>query len=81
MDTYWKITLGEYWARRKKAAPKAIPTMCVLSIKKDENLCLLHAKFWIVILGNQEDRVWTKSNRFAPVLCQDSFRFLVSLAV
>ncbi len=61
--------------------PKAIPTMCVLTIKKDENLLPLQAKSWIVMLGNHEDHVWSKSDRFAPVLRGDSLYFLVSLAV
>ena len=38
LDTNRKITLGEYCALCKKGAPKAIPTMCVLTIKKDEQL-------------------------------------------
>ncbi len=33
------------------------------------------------MLGNHEDCVWTKSDHFAPVLCQDSLCFLVSLVV
>ena len=55
--------------------------MCVLTIKKDENLLPLRAKSRIVVLGNHEDRVWSKTERFAPVLRGDSLRFLVSLAV
>jgi hypothetical protein len=35
----------------------------------------------VLPLGNHEDRVWSKSNRSALVLCQDTLRFLVSLAV
>ncbi len=81
LATYRKITLGEYRALRKKGAPKAIPTMCLLTIKKDENLLPLHAKSRIVVLGNHEDRFWSKSDWFAPVLRGDSLRFLVSLAV
>ena len=81
LDTYRKITLGKYRALRKKGAPKAIPTMCVLTINKDENLLPLHAKSRIVALGNLEERTWSKSDRFAPVLHQDSLRFLTSLAV
>jgi len=73
MGTFWKITLGEYRALRKKGAPRAIPTMCVLTIKKDENLLPLRAKSRIVVLGNHEDRVWSKSG--------DSLCFLVSLTV
>jgi hypothetical protein len=65
----------------KKGAPWAIPTMCVLTIKKDENLRPLCAKSRIVVLGNHEDRVWKKSNKFAPVLHQDSLRFLTSMTV
>jgi hypothetical protein len=55
--------------------------MCVLTIKKDEHLMPLHAKSRIVNLGNCECRDWSKSNQFAPVLCFDSLRFLVSLGI
>ena len=79
--TYVKIGLPEYRALRAKGAPKAIPTMCVLSIKKDEMLNPLRAKSRIVALGNHEDRVWTKSEKYAPVLRPDSLRLMVSLAV
>jgi hypothetical protein len=57
LDTYKKITLGEYRALREKGAPCAIPTMCVLTIKKDEQLRPFRAKSRIVVLGNHEDRV------------------------
>jgi hypothetical protein len=53
----------------------------MLTIKKDKNLLPLRAKFRIVALGNLEERLWSKTDRFAPVLCQDSLRFLTSLAV
>jgi hypothetical protein len=81
LDTYKKITLGEYCALWEKGAPWAIPTMCVLPIKKDENLCPLQAKSCIVVLGNHEDQIWKKSEKFAPVLQQDSLHFLTSMAV
>jgi hypothetical protein len=81
LDTYRKITLGKYCPLREKGVPKAIPTMCVLTIKKDENLLPLCAKSRIVALGNLEERIWSKSDRFAPVLRQDSLHLLTSLAV
>jgi hypothetical protein len=81
LGIFKKITLGEYRAICKKGAPKAIPTMCILAIKKDENLPPLREKSRTVVLGNHEARVWSKSDFFASVLCQDSLRFLVSLAV
>ncbi len=80
MGTFRKITLGEYRALCEKSAPKAIPTMCVLTIKKDEQLMPLQAKSRIVVLGYHERRNWSKSDRFAPVLWFDSLRFLVSLS-
>ncbi len=36
LNTYNKILLAEYRALCEKGAPRAIPTMCVLTIKKDE---------------------------------------------
>jgi hypothetical protein len=81
LDTYRKLTLGKYRSLRKKGAPCAIPTMCVLMIKRDENLLPQRAKSRIVVLGNHKDRVWSKSDKFAPVLWGDSLRFLVSMAI
>jgi len=80
-DTYVKINLAENRAFCAKGVPKAIPTMCVLSIKKDEMLNPLRAKSQIVVLSNHEDRVWSKSDKCAPVLHPDSMRLMVSLAV
>ena len=40
-----------------------------------------HAKSCIVVLGNHEDRVWTKPEKYAPILRPDSMRLMVSLAV
>ncbi len=43
-NTYIKINLAEYRALCAKGTPRAIPTMCVLSIKKDKMLNPLRAK-------------------------------------
>ncbi len=75
LDTYTKITLGEYHALREKGAPRAIPTMCVLTIKKDEHLRPLRAKSRIVVLGNHEDRPWSKSNNLLPFSIRTPFVF------
>ncbi len=81
LGTVQRISLGKYRALWEKGAPKAIPTMCILVIKKDENLVPLWAKSQIVVLGNQEEYDWSKSERFAPLLWFNSLCFLVSLAV
>ena len=50
LGTFQKLTLGKYRALWEKGVPCAIPTMCVLTIKKDENLMPLHAKLRIIVL-------------------------------
>lgn len=72
MNTYRKITLGEYRALREKGAPRAIPTMYVLAVKKNKSLMPVRAKLRIVVLGNHEDRSWSKQERFVPVLKMSS---------
>ncbi len=42
--------------------------MCVLSIKKDKIFNPLCAKSCIVVLGNNEDHIWSKPEKYAPVL-------------
>ncbi len=81
LGTFKRLTLGEHCALQEKGMSKAIPAMCVLTIKKDKQLMPLQAKSRIVVLGNRECRDWSKSDQFAPVLHFDSFRFLVILAV
>jgi hypothetical protein len=73
--------LGKYRALCEKGNPKAIPTMCVLTVKRDENLNPLWAKSWIVVLDNHKDHVWSKTDRFAPILHSNSLQFLVSMAI
>ena len=40
----------------------------------------LHAKSCIVVLDNHKDCTSSKSQQYAPILCPDSLRFLVSMA-
>jgi hypothetical protein len=68
LNTYLKKGLAEYRALCAKGAPRAIPTMCALSIKKGKMLNPPRAKSQIVVLGNKEDRIWTKPEKYAPVL-------------
>jgi hypothetical protein len=41
----------------------------------------IRAKSHIVVLGNHEDRAWTKPEKDAPVLRHDSMRLMVSMAM
>ncbi len=81
MYTYDKINLAQYRALWEKGAPWAIPTMCVLTIKPDEMLNPHRAKSRIVVLGNHEDRLWSKLDKYAPVLRPDTLRLIVSIAI
>jgi hypothetical protein len=55
--------------------------MCVLVVKHDKDGKPDRAKYRIVVLGNFEDRIYSKSARYAPVLKYSSLRLLVSKAV
>ena len=81
--TYVEISLQEYRRLRRlpKSVPKAIPSMCVMTIKRDEHMNPDRAKSRIVVLGNLEHRDWQKSEKYAPVLQYSSLRLLTSMAV
>jgi hypothetical protein len=80
-DTYKVLALEQYPAYHAKDAPWAIPTMCVLTIKPDEMLWPRRTKSRIVVLGNHEERIWTKSEKYASVLHPDTLRLIVSIVV
>jgi hypothetical protein len=81
LGTFLNIALSEYCPLREKGAPKAIPTICVFTVKRNKNLLPLCAKSSIVVLSNHEDHILSKSNLFAPMLWSSSLQFLVMLAV
>ncbi len=39
------------------------------------------AKARIIVLGNHKDQVWTKSEKYAPVLHPDTLQLIVSMVV
>ena len=82
-DTYVEISLQEYCrlCRLPKGVPKAISTMCVMTIKRDEHLAPDRAKSRIVVLGNLENRTWQKSKKYAPVIQYSSLRLFTSMTV
>jgi hypothetical protein len=55
--------------------------MCVLVVKHDKDGNPIRAKSRIVVLGNFEDRIYDKSQRYAPVLKYSSLRLLLAKAV
>ena len=55
--------------------------MCVLVVKNDKYRKTLRAKSRIVVLGDFEDRLYQKYQRYAPVLKYSSLRILTAKEV
>ena len=55
--------------------------MCVLVVNNDKYGKPLHAKSGIVIMGNFENKLYHKSQRYAPVLKYTSLRLLTAKLV
>ena len=55
--------------------------MCVLVVKNDKDRKPLRAKSRIVVLGDFEDRIYQKSQRYAPVLKYSSLCLLTAKSV
>ena len=55
--------------------------MCVLVVKNDKDDKPLRAKYCLVLLGNFEDRLYQKSQLYAPVLKYSYLRLLTSKTV
>jgi hypothetical protein len=78
-DTYVIISAKEYELRYTDI--QVIPTMNVQTLKKDEVGALDRVKSRIVALGNFEDRVWEKSEKYAPVLRDESSQAMTCMAI
>jgi hypothetical protein len=81
LDVFERINKKTYLAlKRSGRVGSALPSMCVLVVKPDKDGKPHRAKSRIVVLGNHEDRYWSKSQRYAPVLKYVSLRMLASKA-
>ena len=57
--TFIRLTFQQYRELRlKKNAPRAIPLMCVHTVKKDKHGAPDRAKSCILVLGNLEEQMW-----------------------
>eukprot|EP00804_Cyclotella_cryptica_P022088 CCRYP_011573-RA/>CCRYP_011573-RA protein AED:0.27 eAED:0.27 QI:0/-1/0/1/-1/1/1/0/654 len=82
MNVFERINKKQYLAlKRSGRIGKALPSMCVLVVKTDKDGKPTRAKSCIVVLGNFEDRIYDKSQKYAPVLKYTSLRLLTSKAV
>ena len=81
MNTFTKVSLSEHCALHEQDAPRAIPTMYILGIKKDENHMPLRDKSLIVILVNHNECTWSKSQCYTLVFQSDSLHYLISMDI
>jgi hypothetical protein len=77
--TFDILTEAQYRAKYSHIA--IIPTMNVQTVKKDEDGLPVQAKARILVLGNLEETIWSKSNVHAPVIQKESDRILTTMAV
>jgi hypothetical protein len=80
VDTFEELTFAEYQKLAETHGP-AIPSMCVLVIKKDEHGNPVHVKSRIMVLCNKYPHQWTKGDCFAPVATQAAVILPVYLAI
>ena len=81
-EVYEQISKNQYLdLRRAGKIPKSIRSMCALVVKNDKDWKSLCTKSWIVVLGDFEDRLYQKSQRYYLVLKYSSLRLLIEKAV
>ena len=83
LEVFTEISVAEYKAflRIHGDNARAIPTMNLFNIKPDMAGNPNRAKSRIVALGNLERRMWSREDKYAPVLSSTASRLLVSMAV
>jgi hypothetical protein len=79
-NTFDIISEDEYQQLRHLHGVRAIPSMCTFVVKHTNGIPT-RAKSRIVVLGNLEQRSWTKADCFSPLISIPMIRFLTALAV
>jgi len=80
-DCFEIITEEEYQRLYRISGKRAIPSMCIFTVKKDSSGRPHRAKSRIVVLGNKDPTDWSKADCFAPVVSLPVVRMLTALAV
>ena len=59
----------------------SLPSMTIVTIKKDSSRNPLKAKYHIVVFSNHENKAWRKSDMYVSICSQLDMRVLLSLAI
>jgi hypothetical protein len=78
--TFDIISEEEYQRLKRAHGVCAIPSMCTFVVKHT-NMLPTGGLSHIVVLGNLEQRSWTKADCFSPVISIPMIHFLTALAV
>jgi hypothetical protein len=70
----------EFKCLQKSHGIQAIPSLCIFTVKHTNGVPT-HAKSRIVVLGNLEQKSWSKSDCFSPVIYIPMIHLLTALAV
>jgi hypothetical protein len=79
-STFDIISEDEFKALQKQYGIRAIPSMCIFTVKQTNGVPI-RAKSRIVVLGNLEQKTWSKSDCSSPVVSIPMIRLLTALAV
>jgi hypothetical protein len=79
-ETFDLISEEEYKHLCETRGVKAIPSMCIFTIKKTNGIPT-RVKSRIVVLGNHDHRQWSKADCFSPVVSIPMIRLFSALAV
>jgi len=79
-DTFDVISEEEYHQLRSIHGVTAIPLMCIFTVKHTNGIPTC-AKSCIVVLGNLDQHIWSKSDCISPVVSIPMIRLLTALAV
>ena len=79
MQVYDEITKEELNKLQHKSGC-LIPTKYILTIKYKDGYphC---TKYRIVVLGNQQQHTYSKKDKYAPIISQNQFGYLLSIAI
>ena len=83
LEVFTEITTAEYleYVQKHGEAAQAIPTMHVFTVKPNMKGNSTWAKSRIVALGNLQKRIWSREDRYTPVLSTSAAQLLMSMAV
>jgi hypothetical protein len=79
-STFDVISEEEFRCLQKHYGIRAIPSMCIFTVKH-HNGVPTRAKSRVVVLGNLEQKSWSKTDCFSPVFSIPMIRLLTALAV